>query len=121
MSKFVLRASATGYKFDLLATNGQAILTSEVYTSRAAAVKGAASIRLNVPKARVENQTEEGYAVMGHPKFEMYQDKAGQYRFRLKAKNGKIIGTSERYSSKLGCLNGIESVQTNAPGAEIEG
>jgi uncharacterized protein YegP (UPF0339 family) len=121
MSKFVIRASATGYKFDLLATNGQVILSSEVYTSRAAAIKGVASIRINAPRANVENQTEEDFARMGHPKFEMFQDRAGQYRFRLKATNGKIIGTSEGYTHKTGCLNGIESVKANAPEAETEG
>lgn len=121
MSKFVIRASASGYKFDLLATNGQVILSSEVYTSRAAAVKGAASIRMNAPRADVENRTEENFTPMPHPKFEMYQDKAGRYRFRMKAKNGKIIGVSESYTSKAGCLNGIESVKINAPEAETEG
>ena len=120
MSKFVIRASASGYKFDLLATNGQVILSSEVYTSRAAAVKGVACIRANAAQANVENQTEEGFAVERHPKFEMFQDKAGEYRFRLKAKNGKIVGTSEGYSNKAGCLNGIESVKVNAPEAETE-
>ena len=52
-------------------------------------------------------------------KFELYTDKAGEYRFRLKAGNGQVIATSEGYSSKAGALNGIESVKTNAPGAEI--
>ena len=121
MSKFVIRASASGYKFDLLATNGQVILSSEVYTSRAAAIKGVASIRMIAPQAAVENQTEENCAVERHPKFEMYQDKAGQFRFRLKARNGKIVGTSEGYTNKAGCLNGIESVKTNASEAETEG
>ena len=49
----------------------------------------------------------------------MYQDKAGEYRFRLKARNGEIIGVSEGYTAKASCLNGIESVQKNAPEAEI--
>ena len=120
MSKFVIREVASGFKFDLKATNGQVILSSEVYTTRAAAIKGIASIRLNAPAANVENQTEEGYEVLTHPKFEMYQDKAGEYRFRLKARNGKIVGTSEGYTAKAGCLNGIESVMTNAAEAEIE-
>ncbi len=121
MSKFVIRQAASGVKFDLLATNGQVVLSSEVYTSRAAAVKGIASIRLNAPTANVENQTEEGWTVQSHPKFEMYQDKAGQFRFRLKARNGKIVGTSEGYTNRAGCLNGIESVKANAAEAETEG
>ena len=120
MSKFILRQTASGYKFDLTAGNGQVILSSEVYATRSAAVKGIASIRTNAPRARVENQTEEGYTSLPHPKFELYQDRAGQYRFRLKATNGKIIATSEGYATKAACENGMESVRKNAPDAETE-
>ena len=120
MGKFVLRAVATGYKFDLRAANGQVILSSEVYASRAAALKGIACIRLNAVGANLENRTEEGWKSLGHPKFEMYQDKAGEFRFRLKARNGKIVGISEGYTAKAGCLGGIESVRVNAPEAEVQ-
>ena len=53
-------------------------------------------------------------------KFELYTDKAGQYRFRLKAGNGETIAVSEGYTSKSGALNGIDSVKRNAPGADID-
>lgn len=53
------------------------------------------------------------------PKFEIYQDDAGKFRFRLKAANGETIAVGEAYESKDGCKNGIESVKTNAPIAEI--
>ena len=53
------------------------------------------------------------------PKFEIYKDAAGKFRWRLKAPNGEIIAMSEAYESKDGCKNGINSVQTNAPKAEI--
>ena len=119
MSKFVIRTVNSGIKFDLKATNGQVILTSEVYTTEAACRGGIASIQKNAPIAGIENQTVEGYETVTHPKFEMYQDKAGEYRFRLKARNGEIIGVSEGYTAKASCLNGIESVQKNAPEAEI--
>ena len=119
MSKFVIRNVNSGIKFDLKATNGQVILTSEVYTTEAACRKGIASVQKNAPLAGVENQTEEGYATLIHPKFEMYQDKAGEYRFRLKATNGQVIATSEGYTAKAGCINGIESVKKNAEVAEI--
>jgi len=52
-------------------------------------------------------------------KFELWVDKGGDWRFNLKASNGQVIATSEGYSSKESALNGIRSVQTNAPGAEI--
>ncbi|WP_311258916.1 YegP family protein [Microbacterium sp. WCS2018Hpa-9] len=51
--------------------------------------------------------------------FELYEDRAGEHRFRLKAGNGQVIATSEGYSSKSAARNGIESVKTNAPDAEI--
>ena len=53
-------------------------------------------------------------------KFELYQSKDEQYRWRLRHSNGQIIATGgEGYSSKASAKNGIESVQTNAPGAEV--
>jgi len=53
------------------------------------------------------------------PKFEMYTDKAGKCRWRLKAANGETIATSEAYESEASCKNGIASVKKNAPIAEI--
>ena len=119
MSKFVIRTVSSGIKFDLKATNGQVIATSEVYTTKDACEKGIASVQRNAPIANVEDQTAEGWETVTHPKFEMYTDKAGEYRFRLKARNGEIIATSEGYKAKASCVNGIESVQKNAPVAEI--
>ncbi|MCK2022588.1 YegP family protein [Microbacterium sp. kSW2-24] len=52
-------------------------------------------------------------------KFELYTDRSGEYRFRLKAGNGQVIATSEGYSSKSAAENGIESVRTHAPDAEV--
>ena len=119
MGKFKVRAVSSGIKFDLCAGNGQVIATSEVYNSHASCMKGIESVRKNAPVANVEDQTVENYAVASHPKFEMYEDKGGEFRFRLKARNGQIIATSEGYVAKDGCLNGIESVRKNAPDAEI--
>jgi uncharacterized protein YegP (UPF0339 family) len=56
---------------------------------------------------------------MPEPVFEWYVDKAGKYRFKLKAANGEIIAVSEAYASKEGCVNGIESVKKNAPKAKV--
>ncbi|MBQ2791770.1 MAG: YegP family protein [Oscillospiraceae bacterium] len=118
MGKFVLKKTATGFKFDLKAGNGEVIATSEVYTTDDACKKGIASVAKNAPIAAVENQTVEGYAEEKHPKFEVYTDKAGEYRFRLKATNGQVIAVSEGYKALAGCLNGVESVKKNAPEAE---
>ena len=119
MSKFVIRTVSSGFKFDLKATNGQVIATSEVYTTIAACKNGVESVHKNAPIANFENQTEEGAPTATCPKFEMYQDKAGEFRFRLKATNGQVIATSEGYKAKASCVNGIESVKKNAPEAEI--
>lgn len=119
MGKFVLKNVKTGIKFDLKAGNGEVIATSEVYSRAASCRKGIESVRKNAAIANLEDQTQEGYKTEKHPKFEVYADKAGQFRFRLKAKNGEIIATSENYKTKASCMNGIESVRKNAPDAQI--
>jgi len=118
MGKFVMKKVNTGWHFNLEAGNGEVIAVSEVYTSTAACKKGIASVKKNAGAAGLEDQTEGGAAK--NPKFEVYKDKGGQFRFRLKARNGKIIAASEGYTSKSGCENGIDSVRRNAPGAAIE-
>lgn len=120
MSKFAIREVNTGVKFDLKAANGQVILTSGVYSTRAACLNGISSTRKNAPIAGVENRMEGDHAAVTNPRFELYQDKSGKFRFRLRARNGEIIGFSEGYATKTGCLNGVESVRKNAPGAEME-
>ena len=119
MGKFVVKTVSSGIKFDLKATNGQVIATSEVYETKASCLKGIESVKKNAPIANVEDQTAENFETVTHPKFELYQDKAGEYRFRLKARNGEIIAVSEGYTAKASCENGIESVKKNAPEAEI--
>lgn len=119
MGKFVIKETKTGIKFDLKAGNGEVIATSEVYTTEAACRKGIASVQKNAPVAAVENQTVDGYATEKNPKFEVYTDKSGEYRFRLKATNGQIIAVSESYKALAGCMNGIESVKKNAAEADI--
>lgn len=118
MGKFVIRETNTGIKFDLKATNGEVILTSEVYSGEPACRKGIESVKKNAPAANVEDQTVEGFEVQKHPKFEIYTDKAGEFRFRLKATNGEIIGVSEGNKALKSAVNGIESVKKNAPEAE---
>ena len=120
MSKFVIREVKSGIKFDLKATNGQVIATSEVYESKTACENGIESVRKNAPIANLEDQTVADFETVTNPKFELYRDKADQFRFRLKARNGQIIAVSEDYTTKAACENGIESVRKNAPDAEVE-
>ena len=112
MSRFVIRPVASGVKFDLKAPNGQTVLTSEVYDTEAACRRGIASICKHAPLAQVADLTLG--ETCPNPRFELYQDKAGAYRFRLRSRNGRIIGVSEGYQTKAGCRNGIDSVIENA-------
>ena len=114
MGKYIVKKTNTGSKFDLKAGNGEIIANSEVYTSRSACMNGINSVKTNAPIAAVEDQTIEGFEKVKNPKFEVYTDKAGEFRFRLKAKNGQIIATGEGYKAKKSCLNGIESIRKNA-------
>lgn len=114
MGKYLIKKTKTGIKFDLKAGNGEVVATSEVYTTEKACRAGIASVQRNAPVAAIENQTEEGFEKQKHPKFEVYNDKKGEFRFRLKATNGQIIAVSEGYKAISGCLNGIESVKKNA-------
>jgi uncharacterized protein YegP (UPF0339 family) len=119
MGKFVIKTSDAGCRFNLVAGNGQIIGTSQTYSSMDACKNGIESVKTNAPVAPIEDQTKEGYEELTNPKFEVYADKAGEFRFRLNAKNGQNILASEGYSQLAGCLNGIESVKTNAPEAEV--
>ena len=114
MGKFVIRKVKTGIMFNLKAGNGEVIATSEVYNTEASCRKGIASVVRNAPIAALENQTVEGFQKEKCPKFEVYTDKAGEYRFRLKATNGQIIAVGEGYKALASCLNGIESIRKNA-------
>ena len=119
--KFIIRQAKDGsYMFNLKASNGEIIATSDMYSSLEKCKKGIASIQNNAPIANIEDSTVEGEVeVKINPKFEMYRDKGGEFRFRLKAKNGSIIAKSQEYSSKTNCKNGIESVKKNAATEEI--
>ena len=103
--KFEIKTGKTGkFRFNLKASNGQIILTSEAYESRAAAVKGVASVKKNA---------------VNDKRFERKTAKDGSPYFVLKASNGEPIGKSEMYNSKASMENGIASVGKNAPDAPV--
>ena len=102
---FELKKKGDQYHFNLKASNGQVILTSEMYNSKAAAKNGIESIQKNCgDDARYEKKTA----------------KNGKFHFNLKSTNGQVIGSSQMYSGESGMNNGIESVKKNAPGAEVK-
>lgn len=120
-SKFEIRVTKNGgYRFALKAANGQIISTSQVYKTIVTCKKGIASVKVNA-LAHVEDQTVEEAEIvtLKNPKYEVYKDKAGEYRFRLRAKNGQIILSGEGYGTKANCQNGIASIGKNAPEAEV--
>ena len=117
MGKFVIKEAKTGFIFNLKAGNGEVIATSEVYSSMDACKSGIASVQKNAPIAALEDQTAKDFQTEKNPKFEVYADKRGEFRFRLKAANGQIIAVGEGYKAKASCLNGIASIRKNAPDA----
>jgi len=103
MGKFSTKTGKDGqYYFNLLATNGQVILTSEGYTTAAAMNNGIESVKKNAPDDK---------------HFDREESKNGKYYFNLKAGNGQVIGKSQMYESITSRDNGIESVKKNAPDA----
>lgn len=126
MGKFIIKKTPSGgFNFSLYAANMEKIaVSSQIYTTKAACKNGIASIGKHAVKCinenKVEDQTLKKPEAKTCPKFEIYFDKAGLYRYRLIASNGESIAMSEEgYKSKSGCLNGIKSVSVNAPDAEI--
>lgn len=106
MGKFEIKKRTNGeFQFNLKASNGEVILTSEGYTTKANCEKGIASVKKNS---------------IDDSKYDKKESKNGKWYFNLKATNGQIIGTSEMYESEKSRNNGIESVKKNAPDAKIE-
>ena len=105
MAKFEITTRKNGeFQFNLKAGNGQIILTSEGYTTKAACLNGVNSVK--------RNSQEDS-------KYDRLTSKNGKYYFNLKATNGQIIGTSEMYEAVSSRENGIASVKKNAPEADI--
>jgi len=104
--KFEITQSKSGkFMFNLKAGNGQVILTSQLYETKASAVAGVESCKVNgVQDARFERATS----------------KADEPYFNLKAANGQVIGRSEMYASAVSMENGIKSVMANAADAVIK-
>ena len=105
MGKFIIKTDKRGeYRFNLHAENGQVILSSEGYTSKAACENGVQSVIKNAPEIK---------------HFEKNKSSNGKYYFNLKAANGQVIGTSQMYEAVQSRDNGISSVITNGPIATV--
>ena len=118
MGKFIISDAKNGFKFNLVASNGETIASSQIYSAKATAKKGIESVIKNC-SSPVENQTVANFEQEKNPKFEIYKDKKGEFRFRLKSSNGQIVAVGEGYANLAGVQNGIKSIQKNAPKAQI--
>lgn len=105
MGKFEINVDKAGkHRFNLKASNGQVILSSQGYSSKSGCENGIESVKTN-------SQNDELY--------ERLEASNGSPYFNLKSTNGQVIGSSEMYSSTSAMENGIESVKSNAPSAEV--
>ena len=106
MGKFVISKRKNGeFQFNLVAGNGEIVLTSEGYASKPSCMNGVKSVMKNAADVK---------------RFESKVAKNGKFHFNLKASNGQVIGSSEMYDSQSTCENGIASVKKNVVGAKIE-
>ena len=109
MPKFqVYKDSAGKYRFRLRADNNKIVAVGEAYEQYAGCINGIKSIQKNC-NAQVEDTTVEGQK-LSNPKFQVYKDTSGKFRFHLNARNGEIIAQGEGYETKDACLNGIAVV-----------
>ncbi len=108
------------YVFNLYASNRVIIATSQIYSSSQAAQNGINSVIANAEKAGIEDNSLKNPTAQPFPKWEIYRDKAEQFRFRLYASNGSCICHSQGYTSKASCKNGIESIIRTAKTASVD-
>lgn len=119
--RFEIKKSKDGrFVFNLYAKNHVIVATSQIYSSSTSAVGGIKSVIANAPIAAIEDQTLKNYEPQNFPKWEIYQDKGQQYRFRLSAPNGSCICHSQGYTNKTNCKNGIQSIIRSAKDASID-
>ncbi len=107
----IQRAKDGRFFFNLYASNHTVIAYSQIYSSTTAAMTGIKSIIANAESAPIEDTTLKKTVTLPFPKWEIYIDKAGEYRFRLYATNGlQICHSAHGYATKSGCKGGIESI-----------
>ncbi len=117
----IRRAKDGRYFFSLYASNHNVIAYSQIYSSVTAVNTGINSVISNAAKAEIEDTTLKKPTSLPCPKWEIYIDKAEQYRFRLYATNGQIVcHSSHGYSSKSGCKGGIDSIRRFCAEAKVD-
>ena len=120
MGKFIIKKTkADKFMFNLKAANGAIIATSQGYADLESCKKGVESVKGVALSAGLEDQTLRHHVKQKNPKFELYKDSADQFRFRLLDKKGDNLLSSEGYTAKSSCKNGIESIRKNAPVSRV--
>ncbi len=119
--KIIITKTPKGFfRFSLKASNHQTVLTSQNYSTLRTCKDGIDAIKKNA-LAHIEDLTLKEVKKMKFPKYEVYIDKAGLYRYRLLAANGQNIAiVEEGYTTKSGCLNGINAVSRAAVDAAVD-
>ena len=120
--KFDIQKAKDGrFFFSLYSSNGAVVAYSQIYSSLSAVNTGIASVITNASKAEIEDTTLKKPTSLPCPKWEIYIDKAEQYRFRLYATNGLCVcHSSHGYSTKSGCKGGIDSIKRFAAEATVD-
>jgi len=118
MGKYVIRKSKTGFYFNVEATNGQVIATAQQYKSKPSCKKAIDALKKLV-KSPIEDLTIKDGPKYPNPKWQVYQDRKKEFRFRLVASNGNNLIWGEGYSTMQACKAGVLSVQANV-NSEIE-
>lgn len=120
--KFELKKAKDGrFFFNLYASNHTVIAFSQIYSSSSSALNGIKSVMANAGAASIEDTTLKSPATVPFPKWEIYIDRAGQYRFRLYAGNGNCVcHAAHGYATKSGCKGGIDSITRFSAEARID-
>ena len=116
--RFVIKKVGDGYMFELQASNYSAIAESPVYTTLDSAKRSIRSIMENAHSVPVQDNTVEEQIKYPNPKFEVFRN-GDYFFFRFRAGNGKMTISSQVYTSKEGCKNGVVSVQNHVQDAAI--
>lgn len=115
---FKIKTTPSGYRFNFVASNGEVLSVSELYSTLESCLNGIKSVQAN-SEAEIENQTETDYTAIRYPKYEVYVDKFGEYRFRLRARNGAIIVVSSGFREMSACINTINKMKVAVPSSDV--
>ncbi len=120
--RFVITKTPKGfYRFNLQAANYQTVLTSMNYATLANCREGVETISRNALSPVEDLTLQKASPIAKFPKYEMYFDNEDKYRYRLLASNGQNIAMAEdSYTTKAGCMNGIEAISRAATDAQVD-